>query len=85
MFALNGLIVVALFALVGYLIGKYIPKPGRYKSSTVIIVGLILLVLAGHVGVSTRLVSVLGVEIMFNDALQGLLMGILIRLVRDHK
>jgi hypothetical protein len=85
MFILNGLIAVALFALIGYLIGKNIPKPKRYKSSTVIIVGVILLVLAGHVGVSTRLVSIAGVEVMLNDALQGLLMGILIRLVRDQK
>ena len=85
MITLNGLIVLAVFTLLGYWLARYIPRFKGIRSSTMFTVGLILVALASYVGVSTRLVSFLGVEVMLNLVLQGLLLGILIRFVRERR
>jgi len=47
---MNELIVLAVFAVIGYFAGKAIPKPKNTASRIVYVVGIILLVLAGYVG-----------------------------------
>jgi len=82
---MNELIVLAVFAVIGYFAGKAIPKPKNTASRIVYVVGIILLVLAGYVGVSTRVLSVLGFDVMLNWLLQGLLLGILIRFAIERR
>ena len=82
---MNELIVTAVFAVIGYFAGKAIPKPKNASSWVVYVVGIILLVLAGYVGVSTRVLSVPGFDVMLNWLLQGLLLGILIRFVMERR
>ena len=64
----------AIFAVVGYLLARKIPEP---KQGFVWIIWLTILVIAGYIGVSTRLVSIGEFSFYLNNSLQGLLFGLL--------
>ena len=71
---LSSLITVLVFATIGWLAFR---KSAAPRKGWVWLVLLLATLLAGYVGVSSRLVSFSGFEIYLNDCLQGLGFGVL--------
>ena len=77
--------VFAVFAIAGYFLARWIPRPKTTSARVLNVIGLILLIMAGYVGVSTNLVSVMGFKVTLSEVLQGLLLGILIRFAVERR
>lgn len=71
----------AIFAVIGYLLARKLPEP---KRGFIWIIWLLLLVISGYLGVSTRLVSFGIFTVYLNNSLQGLLFGLLSSWLRKH-
>jgi hypothetical protein len=64
-------------------VGLYFSQRVRLNQNFWIWFGcLTLLILSAHIGVSTRLISIQGYSMYFNNVLEGLLFGLLIGQVR---
>ncbi len=72
------LITFLVFGWVGYVWAKKISLPARLVDW---VLWLIAFLLAGTIGLQTRLVDVLGFTIFANDLLRALVLGILINFV----
>jgi len=82
---LNGLLVIVLFAVAGFFIAKLLPRPKKTSERAFYAIGVTVLVLAGFIGASTKLISIMGFTIMLSGVLQGLLLGILIRFAIERR
>jgi hypothetical protein len=68
------IIVFLLLAIIGFLLAKKMPEPKR-GFAWVICLGI--LVIAGNIGVNTRLIDISGFTLFLNNSLQGFVFGIL--------
>lgn len=72
---LSNAITWVVFAVVGYHLSARIPPPRRPRAWVAWVVGLVL---AGYIGISTKLISVFGFAAYLNTVLQGLVGGLFI-------
>lgn len=75
---LSRLITYLVFGWVGYVWAKRLALPARPVDW---FLWLIALLLAGSIGIGTRLVDVFGFTILLDDLLQALVLGVLINFV----
>ena len=75
---LSRLITYLVFGWVGYAWASNRSQPARLVDW---VLWLIALLLAGSIGIGTRLVDVLGFTIFLDDVLQALVLGVLINFV----
>ncbi|MBW6474813.1 MAG: hypothetical protein K0B14_16920 [Anaerolineaceae bacterium] len=68
------IIAFLVFAIIGYLLAKKLPEPKR-GFTWVICLGI--LVIAGNIGVNTRLIDISGFTLFLNNSLQGFVFGVL--------
>ena len=75
---LSGIIAAVVFAVIGWLAFR---KSVRPRKGWVWLVLIATTLLAGYIGINSKLLSFLGFNIYLNDCLQGLGFGVLVGLL----